>query len=340
LEAYQKVYTVIILLALLLCGGTIGYMLIEGLSLMDSFYMTVITISTVGFQEVQELSTQGKLFTVLLIISGLFIAAFAVTIVSSFVIEGEFRFLVRRRLMENSVANLNNHYIICGAGQTGQHVVNQFKKRGVPHVVIEADRAKVEHIIDIGGLAVVGDATTEEDLIKVGIERAKGLVCCLSSDADNVFTVLTARGLKPDLLIVSRAIDDKADLKLLKAGADKVVSPNEIGGSRMASLVLRPAVVSFLDVITRAGEVVIDLEEVIVKAGSKLSGQTLADARIPEQTGLIIMAVKRNKGETIINPGPATMLNNLDALIVLGKAEQVEKLQVLADKDLPLGYGL
>lgn len=340
MEAYQKVYTVIILLALLLCGGTIGYMLIEELSLMDSFYMTVITISTVGFQEVHELSTAGRLFTVALIISGLFIAAFAVTIVSSFVIEGEFRFLVRRRLMENTVANLNNHYIICGAGQTGHHVVSQFKKRGVPHVVIEADRSKVEHIIDIGGLAIVGDATTEEDLIKVGIERAKGLVCCLSSDADNVFTVLTARELKPDLLIVSRAIDDKADLKLLKAGADKVVSPNEIGGSRMASLVLRPAVVSFLDVITRAGEVVIDLEEVIVKTGSKLSGQTLADARIPEQTGLIVMAVKRKKGETIINPGPATILFDLDALIVLGKAEQVEKLQDLADQGLPLGYGL
>jgi len=152
--------------------------------------------------------------------------------------------------------------------------------------------------------------------------------------------VLTARELKPDLLIVSRAIDDKADLKLLKAGADKVVSPNEIGGSRMASLMLRPAVVSFLDVITRAGEVVIDLEEVIVKPGSKLAGLTLANARIPEQTGLIVMAIKRGSGKTKINPGPSFMLAELDALIVLGQANQVEKLQNLADKDLPLGYGL
>ncbi len=341
MESHQKVYAVIILLTFLVSGGTIGYMYIEDLSFIDSLYMTVITISTVGFREVHDLSTAGRLFTILLIISGLFIAAFAVTIVSSFVIEGEFRFLLRRRRMENSVAKLKNHYIICGAGQTGQHVVSQFKKRGVPHVVIEADRTKVEHIIDIGGLAVLGDATVEEDLLKVGIDKAKGLVCCLSNDADNVFTVLTAREIKPDLLIVSRAIDDKADLKLLKAGADKVVSPNEIGGTRMASLVLRPAVVSFLDVITRAGEVVIDLEEVTVKKNSSLVGKSLSEARIPEQTGLIVMAVKRANRETEINPGSGFRLSNNDVLIVLGQEEQVGKLQILAGQtDMPLGYGL
>ncbi len=334
MESYKKVYTVVVLLILLLSVGTIGYMAIEELSFMDSLYMTVITISTVGFGEVQALSGPGRLFTIGLIFSGLFIAAFAVTLVNSFVLEGEFKFLMRRRLMENKVAKLTDHYIICGAGQTGLHVVNQFKKRGVSYVVLESDKDKVEHIIDAGGSAIVGDATTEEDLIKVGIERAKGIVCCLANDADNVFTVLTARGLKPDLLIVSRAIEDKADLKLLKAGANKVVSPNEIGGSRMAALMLRPAVVSFLDVITRAGEVVIDLEEIIINPGSKLAGKTLADARIPEQTGLVVMAIKRITGKTEINPGSSFVLAELDSLIVLGKAEQVEKLQSLADKGL------
>ena len=331
MEAYLKVYTVIVLLALLICGGTIGYMTIEDLSFLESLYMTVITISTVGFQEVNVLSTEGRLFTIALIVCGLFIAAFAVTVVSTFVIEGELRFLVRRRLMENSVAKLKNHYIICGAGQTGQHVVNQFKKRGVSFVVLELDQTKVEHIINQGGPAIVGDATMEEDLLKVGIERAKGLLCCLSNDADNVFTVLTARGIKPELLIVSRAIDDKADLKLLKAGADKVVSPNEIGGSRMASLILRPAVVSFLDVITRAGEMVIDLEQVTVNNSSSLNGKSLSEARIPEQTGLIVLAIKRSDGDTVINPGPGFILTEQDALIVLGKEEQVEKLQALVE---------
>jgi voltage-gated potassium channel len=219
-------------------------------------------------------------------------------------------------------------------------VINQFKKRDVPFVVVESDRVKVEHVIDLGGLAVHGDATAEEDLIKAGIERAKGLLCCLSNDAANVFAVLTAREVKKDLLIVSRAIEEKSDLKLLKAGADKVVSPNEIGGTRMASLILRPAVVSFLDVITRAGQVVIDLEEVNVRKTSPLIGKSLADARIPEQTGLIIMAVKRRDGETLINPGSNFVLSENDALIVLGQEEQVTKLQSLAGEDIPLGYGL
>ncbi len=336
----QKVITVIVLLALLIIIGTAGYMLIEGMDFVDSLYMTVITISTVGFREVRELNTAGRLFTIILIISGLFIAAFAVTVVSTLVIEGEFRHILRRRTMEKNIARLKDHYIICGAGQTGQHVINQFKKRKVPFVVIESDTAKVNHIIEQGELAMIGDATVEEDLIKVGIEQAKGLLCCLSNDADNVFTVLTAREIRSDLLIVSRAIEEKSDLKLLKAGADKVVSPNEIGGTRMASLILRPAVVSFLDVITRAGQVVIDLEEVSIRIGSSLVGKSLADARIPEQTGLIVMAIKRSNGETEINPGPLYILEEADSLIVLGKEEQVGKLQKLAGHDIPLGYGL
>ena len=330
METQKKAYIMVGLLFLVILGGTFGYMAIEKMSLINSLYMTVITISTVGFREVHELSAEGKLFTIVLIFTGLMAAAFAVTVVSSFVIEGEFSFLMRRRIMEKSVDRLKDHYIICGAGQTGHYIVNQFKKRSVPYVVIESDPAKVEQVIEQGGLAVVGDATLEEDLIKVGIERAKGLLCCLASDADNVFTVLTAREIKPDLLIVSRAIDDKADLKLLKAGADKIVSPNEIGGVRMASLVLRPAVVSFLDVITHAGRVTIDLEEIIVIKESKINGMTLSAARIPERTGLIVMAVKRTDGETIINPGPDFILVENDALIVMGQEEQVKKLEKLA----------
>ena len=296
---------------------------------MDSFYMTVITISTVGFTEVRELSDQGRLFTIVLIFSGIFIAAFAVTVVSSFVIEGEFTYLVRRRKMEKSIEKLKNHFIICGAGDTGNYIVREFEKRNVPYVVIDMDPIKVEHVIDRGGMAIEGDATLEEDLLKIGIEKASGMLCCLSNDADNVFTVLTAREMKPDLYIVSRAIEDKADLKLLKAGADKTVSPNEIGGMRMATLILRPAVVSFLDVIIRAGEISVDLEEVVVTEHSKLNGLTLAEARIPERTGLIVLAVKRIDNDTIINPGPSLKMLNGDALIVLGKEEQVERLRKL-----------
>jgi len=305
-------------------------MIIEEMAFLDALYMTIITISTVGFREVRDLSPSGKLFTIILIFSGLFIAAFAVTVVTSFIIEGEFRFILRRRMMEKNVSKLKDHYIICGAGETGHYIVDQFIKRKVPFVVLEADSARVEQIVEQGSLAILGDATVEEDLLKAGIDRATGLLCCLSNDADNVFTVLTARELNPDLFIVSRAIDDKADLKLLKAGANKTVSPNEIGGVRMASLVLRPAVVSFLDVITRAGGVTIDLEEVVIGKSSSLDGVSLAEARIPERTGLIVMAVKRSGDETRINPGPDCTLQENDALIVLGQEEQVEKLARLA----------
>ncbi|MDY6827591.1 MAG: potassium channel protein [Bacillota bacterium] len=330
MKAQDKVLLMFLLLFVLIFGGTSGYMVVEGMAFLDALYMTVITISTVGFREVRELSDSGRLFTIFLISAGLFIAGFAVTVVTSFVIEGEFRFILRRRMMEKNVSKLKDHYIICGSGETGHYIVDQFKKRKVPFVVLEADPAKVEQIVEQGSLAILGDATIEEDLLKAGIKRATGVLCCLANDADNVFTVLTARELNPDLFIVSRAIDDKADLKLLKAGANKTVSPNEIGGVRMASLVLRPAVVSFLDVITRAGGMIIDLEEVSIGKGSALDGISLAEASIPERTGLIVMAVKRNSDETRINPGPDCTLQENDALIVLGQEEQVEKLKMLA----------
>lgn len=327
----HKMYLVFTLMFILLFGGTFGYVLIEGMNIIEALYMTVITISTVGFAEVRNLSDEGRLFTILLIFSGVFTAAFAVTVFSSVVIEGEFRYLLRRRNMEKSIAKMKDHYIICGAGDTGHYIVNQFEKRKVPYLVIDSDPSKVEHVIEQGGVALEGDATAEEDLIKAGIERAVGLVCCLSNDADNVFTVLTAREINPDLFIVSRAIDPKADQKLLKAGADKTVSPNEIGGVRMASLVLRPAVVSFLDVIIRAGDLSVDLEQVVVKKDSQLSGVTLAEANIPGKTGLIVLAVKHGYGDTVINPGPQYKLTSGDLLIVLGKEEQVINLQKLAE---------
>lgn len=330
MEVHQKVLLVIILFLVMMFGGTFGYMIIEEMSFFDGLYMTVITISTVGFREVHDLSTEGKIFTIILIFSGLFIAAFAVTVVSTFVIEGEFKFLLRRRKMENSISKLKDHYIVCGAGDTGFYIVGQFIKRKVSYVVIEKDPAKVEQVIEHGGLAIEGDATIEEDLLKVNIKKARGLLCCLSNDADNVFTVLTARELNPDLFIVSRAIDDKADLKLLKAGADKTVSPNEIGGVRMASMILRPAVVTFVEVVTRAGQMTVDLEEITIEAKSPLKGSSLADARIPERTGLIVIAVKKLDGEIKFNPGPQYVLSEMENLIVMGHEDEVEKLRTLA----------
>lgn len=233
--------------------------------------------------------------------------------------------------MEKQIKRMKDHYILCGAGQTGQSVIERFQRSRVPFIVVERHEEKVEELIEQGYLVCPGDATHEETLDKVNIKEAKGLVSCLSNDADNVFTVLTARGMNNDLRIVSRAIEKKAHSKLLKAGANNTISPNELGGTRMASLLLRPAVVSFLDIITHVDEMTLDLEEVLLCERSDLPGKTLKEARIPERTGLIVLAIKKRDEETLrFNPGPLEKLEVADKLLVLGMEEQVEKLRIIA----------
>lgn len=324
----HKLQNILKILAAILVVGTLGYMALEGFSLLDSLYMTVITISTVGFGEVGELSTAGKLFTIVIILLGLGTVAYALTNAAAFLLEGELSDILRRRKMKNDISSLKDHYILCGAGQTGVSVIEHFQRSSAPFVVIERDEKKVEALMKQGHFAVQGDATQEEILVKVQIESSKGLITCLATDTDNVFTVLTARGLNPGLYIVSRAIEKKSHGKLRKAGADNTISPNEIGGARMASLLLRPAVVSFLDIITRAGDVVFDLEEVVIDKDSEILGKTLREARIPEKVGLVILAVKKRGEEKLrINPGADEVLEEGDKVIVMGKPDQIEKLR-------------
>lgn len=324
----QKLYKVIKALAGILVVGTLGYIVLEGFPLIDALYMTIITISTVGFSEVAALSPAGKVFTMLIILAGLSTVAYALTNVAAFLLEGEFSDILRRRSMDNKIAVLNNHYILCGAGQTGASVIERFQRHDVPFVVIEDNLQKAEDLMMQGVLVVHGDATHEETLQKACISLSKGLITCLSSDASNVFTVLTARGMNPGLYIVSRAIEKKSHEKLRRAGADNTISPNEIGGARMASLLLRPAVVSFLDIITRAGEVVFDLEEVPIHKGSQILGKSLREARIPERVGLMVLAIKKRGEEKLrINPGAEEILEEGDKIIVMGKGDQIDNLR-------------
>lgn len=324
----QKLYKVMKALAVILVVGTLGYVILEGFSLLDALYMTIITISTVGFQEVAELSTAGKVFTMLIILAGLSTVAYALTNVAAFLLEGEFSEILRRKSMENKITTLKDHYILCGAGQTGASVIERFQRQGVPFVVIENNSSKVEDLMGQGVLVVYGDATHEETLQKACISHSKGLITCLANDASNVFTVLTARGMHPTLYIVSRAIDKNSHEKLRRAGADNTISPNEIGGARMASLLLRPAVVSFLDIITRAGEVVFDLEEIVIDKDSRILGKSLREARIPERVGLIVLAIKKRGEEKLrINPGAEETLAEGDKIIVMGKRDQIDSLR-------------
>lgn len=327
----RKFVIIFMVLSTLIVVGTIGYRYLLDVSIIDALYMTVITISTVGYSEVGIMNTAAKLFSIFVIFSGLGIAGYAFSSIVSLFLEGEFRNAWRRKRMEIKISGLSNHYILCGAGETGQSVIEQFLKSNVPFVVIEKEEEKVAELIENDILAVHGDATQEDILEKVRIHQAKGLISTLSSDAANVFTVLTARGMNKDLYIVSRAIEKNSPEKLKKAGANNTVSPNEIGGRRMAATVLKPSIISFFDIITHAGDVVLDLEYVVVCKDSKIIGNSLKEVKIPERIGLIILAIKKEGKENIIfNPSSDEMLQLGDVMIVLGTEEQVNRLRELA----------
>lgn len=331
MKEHNKLLITLIAFILLLVTGVIGYSLLLETSLIDSLYMTVITISTVGYKEVAEMSDAAKLFSIFIIFSGLGFAGYLFTSLVSFFIDGDIFDTLRKRELMNRMKNLSDHYVICGAGETGESIIRQFERSSATFIVIDNDEERVEELTDRGIMAMHGDATHEEDLIHAGIQRARGLISSLSSDADNVFTVLTSRYLNQDLYIIARAIEDHAHEKLTRAGADRTISPNEIGGRRMAALMLRPTIISFLDMITHVGEVVLDLEDVVIFKGSSLAGIELKDAKIPEKTGLIVLAIQKTRSmRMLFNPGPDEILEIGDSMIVLGTQEQVEPLRKLA----------
>ena len=334
--AHNKVRIAISLLILVILGGTAGFILLEGWPFLDALFMTVITLSTVGFREVHQLSSGGRIFTILLIISGLGVFIFSLTAISTCILEGHFSGLVRRRRMERKIQGMNNHFIICGKGETGEHIIKEFQRAHVPFVIIEKDKEEIEKLDASPEMMFVeGDATEDEVLFKAGIKRAQGLVTALPLDTDNLFVVISARHINPRLRIVARATDETALYKMKTAGADNVISPNTIGGLRMASIMLRPTVVAFLDVMSKgAGDVSLRLEESIIPAGSHLDNKTLIEAKIPQKTGLMIIAIKK-KGETsfLYNPTSAATLSVGDTLIVLGNLGQVDRLHQYIEKE-------
>lgn len=247
----KKLAIIISLLVLLISTGTIGYMTITEVGFVDALYMTIITISTVGYGEVGKMTEDSKIFSIFIIFGGISIVGYAFTNIVSIFIEGVLNQTWKEKRMDRRIGELKNHYIICGAGETGQSVIKNFKESGQQFVVIDKDEDLYEELLERDILVVLGDATHEDILEKANILNAKGLISSLGTDAGNVFTVLTARQMSEKLYIVSRAIEDKSNQKLKKAGANNTVSPNEIGGNRMASLVVKPSVISFLDTITR-----------------------------------------------------------------------------------------
>lgn len=329
-RAWARLLLPIVLLVTIAAVGTVGYRVIERWSVLDAIYMTVITIATVGYGETHALSDPGRVFTIGLIVTSIGIAGYALSTLAAFVVEGEFNRLVEGRRMDKRLAGLRGHVILCGGGHTGRSIAEELHKTRTPFVLVEKDATALEHCRQIGDIVYLqGDATEDETLRLAGIERAKGLVSALADDKDNVFVVISARSLNPGLRVVSRLIEEQNAEKLRKAGADEEVSPNAIGGLRMASLLIRPSVVTFLDAMLRSTVQTVRMEEARVAAGGGLAGRTLGEADIARRSGLLVVAVKPRDGDYHFNPGAPTPLREGDVLIVMGTPDQLAALHRL-----------
>ncbi len=310
--------------------GTAGYRLIEGWGLLDCLYMTVITIFTVGYREVYPLSTAGTVFTMVLIVVGVGAILYGLGRMAQLVLGEQLAGVFKRRAVKRQVEKLQEHYIICGYGRVGQAVARQFLTHKAKFVVIDNDPEVVSQAEAEGLLTIRGDATADEVLEAAGVRRARGLVAAVGSDAGNIYVTLSARVLNPTLLIVARAGSDDAASKLQRAGADHVVSLYGIGGKRMATLILKPAVSDYLEVVTGGGELEFRLEEFALHPGSPAVGKSLEDLAVRRKTGASILAVRRSDtGVFDTNPSAQTRLGPGDMVIAIGTPAEIAKLEEL-----------
>ncbi|MGZ4684140.1 MAG: potassium channel family protein [Acidimicrobiales bacterium] len=311
-----------IALLVVLVVGTAGYVIL-GFSVLDAAYQTVTTVSTVGFREVEPLSPAGQVFTMVLILVGVGAALYAFSVLIETLIEGRLNELLGRRRMEQSLASMQGHVIICGWGRVGRSIAAEVAAAGRDLVVVELDRDKVA---DVAAPSVVGDATEDSVLRAAGIERAAALVAAVDGDADNSFITLSARALCPGLFIVARARSQESADKLMRAGADRVVNPQSIGGARMAAFVLRPHVAEFLDVVMRERSLEFRLEEVPVGVDSPIVGRTLRDSHLRDLTGALVLALRDADGTFQTNPSPDLEIRGGQVIIAIGTQAELDAL--------------
>lgn len=326
-DEWLRLLSPLFLLIAIVLIGTLGYRLIEGWKPLDALYMAAIGITSVGFGEVEPLSPAGKVFTIMLVFAAFASAGYTVSTLTSFIVNGEITRMFQARKMDTRIQRLADHIILCGAGRVGWHIAEELHKTQTPFVVIERNLDSVSDLERIGDvLYIKDDATSDETLRQAGIDRASGLVVALGDDKDNVYLVLTARTLNPHLRIIARVNADENADKLRRAGADELVSPDAIGGLRMASVILRPAVVHFLDEMLRVPDAALRIDEIPVDDFPALIGKTLDEVDLAEKTGLLVVALL-SAGGYQFNPDGATRLVAGDVVIVMGTSQQRDRLR-------------
>jgi len=308
--------------------GMAGYAFIERWSALESLYMTVITISSVGFMEVRPLSDSGRLFTIFLILCGSGVLIYCVSLITAFVVEGELTDVIRRRKMNKKINALKDHFIVCGADQTSLYVIEELVKTKKDFVVIEKDAEKIRPLMSRDILCIEGDASHYAVLGQAGIQRAKGFITSLPTDAENLFVVLTAKRLNPSLRVISKAVEEESEQKIRMVGADGVVMPNFIGGLRMVSEMIRPSVVNFLDIMLRSTDKTIRVDEINLTPGSSFAGKSIGETGILDTEGVIVVALRdRREDSYLFNPPRKTLLNENHIMIVMGNVDRINEIR-------------
>ncbi len=324
---FRRLLPPTILLASIIILAIVGYALLEGWTALESIYMAIITIFTVGFQEIRPLSSAGKILTIVIIIGGVGTAFYAAVKAVEIIVEGEMTGYRRRRRMDKKIAEMKNHHIICGFGRVGHNVAQVFDASGTPYVVIDSKKETLDELEMKHVPSIIGDATSDDILLEAGIKSARGLIACSDSDVANVYVTLSARALKADLNIVARAGLKDTEKKLLMAGANRVISPYFISGVRMAALVTHPVASSFLDLITHAGQIDFSLFEIAIPENSPLVNKTLAEAAIRHISGALVLAIQKTDGSFDLHPRAASKIERNDVMVVMGTQDQFDKLE-------------